>query len=139
MKTTLRGLSRRSFIRSSAAFGLATGAAGLKSPAFAQSDLPDVQSVLDRISVGMASRSAGSRPVTATGAAASPFNRKALPVICGVTAAIAAAAHIRTPPARRHPGKPVGLRSLSRSVCPPESKGHAVARRGRVGMGRHDQ
>ena len=51
MKTTLRGLSRRSFIRSSAAFGLATGAAGLKSPAFAQSDLPDVQSVLDRISV----------------------------------------------------------------------------------------
>ncbi len=51
MKTQLRGLSRRSFIRSSAAFGLATGAIGLKTPAFAQSDLPDIQATLDAISV----------------------------------------------------------------------------------------
>ena len=51
MKTTFSGLSRRSFLRTGAAFGLATSAAGLKMPAYAQSGLPDIQSVLDRISV----------------------------------------------------------------------------------------
>ena len=35
----------------------------------------------------------------------------------GCPAAWAAVAHIRTPPARRPPGKPVVLRPLSRSVC----------------------
>ncbi len=51
MKTSLRGLSRRSFLTRSAAFGVASGATGLSLPAFAQSDLPDIQSVLDNISV----------------------------------------------------------------------------------------
>lgn len=46
------GVSRRGFLRHTAAFGLAAGAASaLKLPAFAQSGLPDVQSVLDKISV----------------------------------------------------------------------------------------
>jgi multiple sugar transport system substrate-binding protein len=45
------GVSRRSFLRTGAAFGAAAGVATLKTPAFAQSDLPDPQSVLDKISV----------------------------------------------------------------------------------------
>lgn len=45
------GLSRRSFMRAGAALGVASGALGLKMPALAQSGLPDIQSVLDGISV----------------------------------------------------------------------------------------
>lgn len=45
------GLSRRSFLRAGAAFGVASGALGLRMPALAQSGLPDIQSVLDKISV----------------------------------------------------------------------------------------
>ena len=45
------GVSRRSFLRTGAAFGLATGAIGLRTPALAQSGLPDIHSVLDKISV----------------------------------------------------------------------------------------
>ena len=45
------GLSRRSFMRAGAALGVASGALGLKMPAFAQSGLPDIQTVLDGISV----------------------------------------------------------------------------------------
>ena len=45
------GMSRRSFLRTSTAAGLAGGMGGLAAPAFAQSDLPDPQSVLDQISV----------------------------------------------------------------------------------------
>ncbi len=51
MKTFATGVSRRAFVKGTAAFGLATGAAGLKMPAFAQSDLPDIKTVLDGISV----------------------------------------------------------------------------------------
>jgi len=51
MNTSLKGLSRRSFLRTGAAFGLASVPAGFALPALAQSDLPDIQSVLDKISV----------------------------------------------------------------------------------------
>lgn len=44
-------LSRRSLIRRSAAAGFAGGLGGFALPALAQSDLPDPQSILDRISV----------------------------------------------------------------------------------------
>jgi multiple sugar transport system substrate-binding protein len=44
-------LSRRSFIRTSAALGVVGGMGRLAAPAFAQSGLPDPQSVLDDISV----------------------------------------------------------------------------------------
>ena len=50
-----KGLSRRAFMSRTAAYGVAGGmagtAGGLALPAFAQSGLPDPQSVLDRISV----------------------------------------------------------------------------------------
>jgi multiple sugar transport system substrate-binding protein len=49
--TSVRGISRRSLLKMGAAFGAATSVAALKMPAFAQSDLPDIQGVLDRISV----------------------------------------------------------------------------------------
>jgi len=49
--TNVKGISRRSLLRMGAAFGAAAGVTGLKVPAFAQSGLPDIQSVLDRISV----------------------------------------------------------------------------------------
>lgn len=46
------GVSRRGFLRQTAVLGLAAGAASsLRLPAFAQSDLPDIQSILDKISV----------------------------------------------------------------------------------------
>lgn len=45
------GMSRRSFLRTGAAFGVAAGAVGLKTPALAQSGLPDIQATLDGISV----------------------------------------------------------------------------------------
>ena len=51
MSIRLGGLSRRSFLRTGAAFGAATGALGLKSPALAKSHLPDIQATLDSISV----------------------------------------------------------------------------------------
>ncbi len=51
MTIRLRGMSRRSFLRSGAALGAATGAASLGLPALADSHLPDIQSVLDGISV----------------------------------------------------------------------------------------
>jgi multiple sugar transport system substrate-binding protein len=51
MNTSIKGLSRRSFLRTGAAFGLAAAPAGLALPALAGSDLPDIQSVLDKISV----------------------------------------------------------------------------------------
>ena len=51
MNTSLKGLSRRSFLRTGAAFGVASGTAGLALPALAGTDLPDIQSVLDKISV----------------------------------------------------------------------------------------
>lgn len=51
MNTLARPVSRRSFLRSSAAVGVAVGAGGLSMPALAQSGLPDPASVLDRISV----------------------------------------------------------------------------------------
>jgi multiple sugar transport system substrate-binding protein len=47
----MRNLSRRSFLEKSAAFGVTAGIGGLSAPAFAQSNLPDPKSVLDRISV----------------------------------------------------------------------------------------
>ncbi|WP_246697413.1 ABC transporter substrate-binding protein [Rhizobium sp. G21] len=46
-----QSVSRRSFLRTTATVGLAAGAAGLKLPAFAQSNLPDIQATLDKISV----------------------------------------------------------------------------------------
>ena len=51
MKTSLGGLSRRSFLRTSAAFGLDAAPSGLALPALAGSTLPDIKSVLDKISV----------------------------------------------------------------------------------------
>ena len=51
MNTSMRGLSRRSFLRTGAAFGLASVPAGFALPALAKSDLPDIQSILDKISV----------------------------------------------------------------------------------------
>jgi len=51
MTRHMTGLSRRSFLRTGAAFGAATGVAGLQMPAFAQSGMPDIQTVLDDISV----------------------------------------------------------------------------------------
>lgn len=45
------GLSRRSFLRTGAAMGLAAGAFGPRAPAFAQGALPDIQATLDAISV----------------------------------------------------------------------------------------
>ena len=51
MNTSTRELSRRSFLRTGAAFGLATVPAGFALPALASSDLPNIQSVLDKISV----------------------------------------------------------------------------------------
>ena len=50
MNTSMK-VSRRSFLRTGAAFGLASAPMGLALPARAQSDLPDIQSVLDKISV----------------------------------------------------------------------------------------
>ena len=44
-------LNRRSFLRTSAALGVAGGLGRFGAPAYAQSDLPDPQSVLDEISV----------------------------------------------------------------------------------------
>jgi multiple sugar transport system substrate-binding protein len=44
-------LTRRSFLRTSVALGVAGGVGRLAAPAYAQSDLPDPQSVLDGISV----------------------------------------------------------------------------------------
>ncbi len=52
MKTSLGGFSRRSFLRTGAAFSLAAAPVGLAMPALAGSDLPDIKSVLDKISVG---------------------------------------------------------------------------------------
>ena len=51
MTNRLGGMSRRSFLRTGAAFGAASGAIGLKTPAFAQDGLPDIQATLDAISV----------------------------------------------------------------------------------------
>ena len=51
MTMKLGGLSRRSFLRTGTAFGLAAGVTGLKTPAFAQSGLGDIQAILDGISV----------------------------------------------------------------------------------------
>ncbi len=52
MNTSMKGLSRRSFLRTTgAAFGLASVPAGFALPALAGSHLPDIQSVLDKISV----------------------------------------------------------------------------------------
>jgi multiple sugar transport system substrate-binding protein len=51
MTIRLGGLSRRKFLRSGAAFGAAAGASGLWMPARADSHLPDIQSVLDGITV----------------------------------------------------------------------------------------
>ena len=51
MTIRLGGMSRRSFLRTGTAFGVATGAAGLKMPALAQEGLPDIQATLDSISV----------------------------------------------------------------------------------------
>ena len=51
MTKRLTGLSRRSFLRSGAAFGVATGATSLGLPAYAGSTLPDIQATLDKISV----------------------------------------------------------------------------------------
>lgn len=51
MVTSLKDLYRRSFLRTGAAFGLAATPLGLARPALAQSDLPDIQATLDKISV----------------------------------------------------------------------------------------
>ena len=51
MTIRLTGLSRRSFLRTGAAFGAASGLVGLKTPALAQEGLPDIQATLDSISV----------------------------------------------------------------------------------------
>ena len=51
MTTRLGGISRRSFLRTGTAFGAAAGGLGLKTPALAQSGLPDIQTTLDGISV----------------------------------------------------------------------------------------
>ena len=51
MNTSMRGFSRRSFLRTGAAFGLAATPLGLARPALAGSGLPDIQSILDKISV----------------------------------------------------------------------------------------
>ncbi|MCA8878399.1 MAG: extracellular solute-binding protein [Rhodobacteraceae bacterium] len=53
MKTGAYGVSRRAFLKSGAAIGAATAAGGVASPLLAAGagDLPDPQSVLDRISV----------------------------------------------------------------------------------------
>jgi multiple sugar transport system substrate-binding protein len=51
MTNRLTGMSRRSFLHTGAAFGVATGAIGLKTPALAESHLPDIQSILDTITV----------------------------------------------------------------------------------------
>ncbi|MFB2553691.1 ABC transporter substrate-binding protein [Ensifer soli] len=45
------GTTRRSVLRAGAGLGLAAGFTGLKLPAYAQGSLPDIASVLDRISV----------------------------------------------------------------------------------------
>jgi multiple sugar transport system substrate-binding protein len=51
MTARWKGMSRRSFLRTGVALGATAGVMGLKTPALAQSDLPDVQSVLDQITV----------------------------------------------------------------------------------------
>ena len=51
MTIKLRGLSRRSFLRTGTAFGMAAGMTGLKTPAYAESKLGDIQTILDGISV----------------------------------------------------------------------------------------
>jgi multiple sugar transport system substrate-binding protein len=51
MTEDVRNLSRRAFLRNSAVVGAAVGMSGIYKPALAQSTLPDIQSVLDRISV----------------------------------------------------------------------------------------
>ena len=51
MYTSMKGLSRRSFLRTSAACGLVSVPVGFALPALAESHLPDIQSVLDGISV----------------------------------------------------------------------------------------
>ena len=51
MAKLLKPLSRRAFLHRSAAVGLVTGTGGLAMPVLAESHLPDIQSVLDSISV----------------------------------------------------------------------------------------
>ena len=51
MTKLLKPLSRRAFLHRTAAVGLVTGTGGLAMPALAESHMPDIQSVLDSISV----------------------------------------------------------------------------------------
>ena len=51
MRNQRTGLSRRSFLRTGAAFGVASGAVGLAMPALAQTGMKDPQAILDSIDV----------------------------------------------------------------------------------------
>ena len=51
MSTSVKGLSRRSLLRTGAAFGLAAVPGSLAMPVLGGSHMPDIQSVLDGISV----------------------------------------------------------------------------------------